>query len=101
MWTRINVRVIRNFELDNVSNGKRRESLGELYELCDNSCHNCSSYAEFTVSRSLVREQMGLLYWPQQTSVRTVPHQSARGKHDRLVANRHHPGPLFELDINF
>ena len=31
--------------------GKRRESLGELYELCDNSTHNCSTYAEFTVYR--------------------------------------------------
>ena len=24
----------------------RRESLGELYELCDNSSYNCSGYAE-------------------------------------------------------
>ena len=29
--------------------GNRRENLGELYELCDNSSYNCSSYAEFTV----------------------------------------------------
>ena len=29
--------------------GKRRESLGELDELCDNSSYNCSIYAEFTV----------------------------------------------------
>ena len=29
--------------------GKRRESLGELYELCDNSNHSGSSYAEFIV----------------------------------------------------
>ena len=29
--------------------GKRRKSLGELYELSDNSSYNCSSYAEFTV----------------------------------------------------
>ena len=28
---------------------KRRESLEELYELCDNSSYNYSSYAEFTV----------------------------------------------------
>ena len=27
----------------------RRESQGELYELCDNSSYNFSSYAEFTV----------------------------------------------------
>ena len=27
--------------------GNRRESLGELYELCYNSSHNCSSNAEF------------------------------------------------------
>ena len=33
-------------------NGKRRESLGELYELRDNSSYNCSSYAKFTVSSS-------------------------------------------------
>ena len=25
------------------------KSLRELYELCDNSSYNCSSYAEFTV----------------------------------------------------
>ena len=31
---------------------KRRESLGELYELCDNSNGNCSSYAESTVLRN-------------------------------------------------
>ena len=29
--------------------GKRRESLGELFELCHNSSYNCSSYAQFTV----------------------------------------------------
>ena len=28
--------------------GKRRESLGEWYESCDNSSYNCSSYADFT-----------------------------------------------------
>ena len=45
-----NVRVIQNFELDDVFlMGKRRESLEELYELCDNSSYSCSSYAEFTV----------------------------------------------------
>ena len=39
------------FELDDVLwMGKRGESLGELYELCDNSSDNCSNYAEFTVS---------------------------------------------------
>ena len=30
--------------------GQRRESLGHLYELCDNSSNNCSTYAESTVS---------------------------------------------------
>ena len=29
--------------------GKRKESLGELYELCDNSSYTGSSYAEFSV----------------------------------------------------
>ena len=32
--------------------GKRRESLGELYELCNKSSYNCSSYAEFTVKKN-------------------------------------------------
>ena len=50
LGTRKNVRVIRNFEWDDVFwMGKRRKSLGGLYELCDNSSCNCSSYAEFTV----------------------------------------------------
>ena len=30
-------------------NGEKRKSLGELYELCDYSSYDCSSYAEFTV----------------------------------------------------
>ena len=43
-------RVIRNFEIDDVFQmGKRKESLGELYELCDDSSYNCSGYAEFNV----------------------------------------------------
>ena len=45
-----NVRLIRNFVLDDVFwMEERRESLGELYALCDNSSYNCSSYAESTV----------------------------------------------------
>ena len=34
-------------------NGERRESLEELYELCDNSSYKCSSYAKFTVFSSI------------------------------------------------
>ena len=48
-----NVRVIRYFESDDVFRmGKRSDSLGELYELCDNPSYNCSSYAESTVYSS-------------------------------------------------
>ena len=48
----ITVRVIRNFELDDVFEWRNwGKSLGELYELCDNSSYNCSSYTEFRVKR--------------------------------------------------
>ena len=43
------VRVIRKLETMFFRMGKRRESLGELYVLCDNSSYKRSSYAEFTV----------------------------------------------------
>ena len=33
--------------------GKRRECLGELYELCNNSSYNSSNYAESTVFRKI------------------------------------------------
>ena len=45
------VRVIRNLELVQcfLRMGERKESLGELYDICDNSSYNCSNYAESTV----------------------------------------------------
>ena len=47
-------RVIRNFELNDVFElgNENWESLGELYELCDNLSRTGSSYAEFTVFNS-------------------------------------------------
>ena len=53
----------RNFELDgNVFlNG---ETKGNLYELCDNSSYNCSSFAEFTVY-----ELVDFVYMPPRISM--------------------------------
>ena len=76
--------------------GKRREILGELYELCDNSSYNCSSVAESTVCDETPCTRICIIPFGFVISGvgvhAKIPHGNKRRKHiysnnNRLIIN--------------